>query len=796
MLRLTTRQIITEQVDVRDPTVGYEALSILEDEKEFSTVPYKEGSILINTGPRMDQEQEIEEPKGWQYDIKRWGSVFDLKLPTLPKLSDPDLQGIPESEFFKSGVGSSSIGDLHVKRITELLEINKRLWIPIVKNGNYFRHRTDFFFYSDHSIVQNIDRNDNLDNRNYLELSNVPRVETPILAASFERDSFTRTITYKDRFEQRVDFSGIYIGGEEQETVTAGGRILWDNVDPNKKEFIVDQNIDKVTRLFFNRDYYQTIGIDVSSYADLLTCEYIGTSTGSGHEIISGDELYFHSQLFYLKYLPIVATSVRLYVYDETTYEEWTRVDSWWDMVLSSQLNQYYIDEDLGILHVASQNPQHLPSIGQHLAVKYDYTLRVEYEDSSDNEDTEAWNADVNPITQTLNQGFVCITHENLDPASITLTINKQRIIGSTPPAYGPIYAGSDYASLKANVKNITGVNLANIPVTFTMVPTSLGYLNGSSHSMSVTNGEGNAFSSYQPPTSADSIGYYSTIVRNCTNPAYSSYREIVLTSLDPLLEGEEENIFTYQVLKDDILSGYKTVDDFLLEMYQEDTPAWVTDAETYIRWSEEMILKYDLRDFVEPSAENVSVAGRKVIIYQINGEDYHEADAIYPVTGSLGAAVPVKPILVEQISGLGDGTDGLWRLIYPAGAIPDCGPSEDIGAYWIVANKHVDFQAHCWSPYYNREIYSNIIRAKIALPDYMTGEYINSLGEKIPFGWKLVSDQDIVASALDGVIFITINPYSGPHEIIDLVNNTGGNDVWANAPFRTVGFQFLITEL
>jgi hypothetical protein len=793
LLRFSTLQLISEPVPITETVTGFED-PYIEDPPEGTSIPYGDGELLVRTRLDIDYEKD-NKPKGWLYDIKRWGSVFDVKLPTLPRLMDQDTTGLAESIYFRSGVGEISTGDLYIKSISEFIEDNKKVWLPIVKNGFYYRYQTEFFYYSDDSIVQNINRDNNIDGRCYLELNSTPRIMTPILAASFTRNPTTYAINYLHKFNQKTSFTGLYSGGEEQETVTDAGRILWDNVDITKREFIIDQTISGLTRLFFNRDYNVQIGVDVSEYADIEACEYIGTSTGSGHEIFLSDDFVVHAQLYYLRNFPVSPANFKLYVYNNSTYTEWIRANSWWDMVLSSQSNQYYLDEDLGIVHIASTSVSGLPVIDYNLAVRYNLTLRVEYEDSYDNENIIAFNSNISPVTQSLNQGFVCITHENLDAANIVLTINKPRITSTGRALYGPISIGSDYASLKANVTSASGVNLSNIPLTFTMAPTTVGYLNGGISASAITDSNGNAFSNYQPPVSADSIGYYSTICRACTNPSYSSYREIVISQQDLNLTGQEEYIYLYQILKDDILLGYKTVDQYLASIYYENTPAWVVDATTYARWKEEMILKYDLRDFVEPTSENVPVAGRKVIVYQISGVDNNDPTAIYPTTGLTGAVVPVKPILVEEISGVGDGTDGFWRLIYPAGAIPACGETEDIAAYWIVSHKYIDFQAHCWSPYYNREIYSNIIRAKVILPDYMLGEYINALSQKIPFGWKLVSENDNIASGLDGATFITINPYSGPYEILDLVGGTGSTEEWASAPFRTVGFQFYISS-
>jgi hypothetical protein len=176
---------------------------------------------------------------------------------------------------------------------------------------------------------------------------------------------------------------------------------------------------------------------------------------------------------------------------------------------------------------------------------------------------------------------------------------------------------------------------------------------------------------------------------------------------------------------------------------------------------------------------------------------DNYDATAIHPVTGELGATMPVRPVLVEKITTPGDTYEGKWRAIYPKDAVPDCDPadpSNNVGGYWLASTMSVTFQASCFSPYYNRTVYSNELSARISIPDYLLGVYTNEYLQKIPFGWKLPTNTDSVASGLNGATFITVNPHQGPYKILDLVNGTTDDD-WASSPFNTVGFKFEITE-
>ena len=736
-----------------------------------------------DTRPYVGFEHLTDTPDGWLYDIKRWCSPFDLKLPFLPRLSDSSIQGVSEEDYFKSGVGSVDLGDLYVKEIKEFNTNNQRDWYPIIQPGHYFRLNTGYYYYSDDSRVQYVDPNDNRSNRNYVELDVTPKFETPILAANFIRDPSTKIVKYHTKLNQTYGFTGIYSSGEEQETVSELGKITWANVDTTKREFLVDHTIDGLTRLFFNRDYVNTIGVIPQQYSDLGACEYLGISTGMQY------------QVFYLERFPVIADNTfHLYIADSNSWEEWNQVDSWWDLFTTdwtyNTRNRYFVDKDLGIVYFGSSENGGVPILGRYIVARYRTTIRIEYEERDRPNEIIAKDANTNPVTQTVNEGFICITHSELEPAFITLGIDKTKIQGtSNPSEYGPVVVGSDYAILKAIVTSPSGIPVPKSQVGFSFSPSDTGFLNGSTSSVSVTNASGSAFSNYQPPVSADSLGFYSITVRDTTNPYYPGAREVIIKLAETGLTGKEEDIYLYQILKDDVILGYDNLDSYLLSLYTADTPSWVHDATDYARWKTEMILKYDLKDWVTP-VEGQAIEGRKVVVYQIGGSDNYDSGAVNPITGQPGAVVPLRPLLAEKITTAGDTYEGFWRLIYPANSIPNIGVAS-IGGYWAIASRLVTFQAHCWSSYYNRYIYSNEIICRVTLPRYLLGEYLNSLGEKVPFGWKILGDNDNVAAGLNGATFITINPHQGPYEIIDIVGGTGGTDEWVDGAPNTLHFQF-----
>ncbi len=84
--------------------------------------------------------------------------------------------------------------DLKVKYLEEKFFNHERFWVPIVRNGWYFRFNTDFFYYSDNSQVEYIDTANNVDSRNFMTLSATPTTGSPITAASFKRDLSTGVV--------------------------------------------------------------------------------------------------------------------------------------------------------------------------------------------------------------------------------------------------------------------------------------------------------------------------------------------------------------------------------------------------------------------------------------------------------------------------------------------------------------------------------------------------------------------------------------------------------------------------
>lgn len=747
---------------------------INRDTLDFDTSQHVYGRA--STLPFIGFENAEDLPSGWLYDIKRWCSPFDLKLPTLPKLTCPSKQGISTSEFFECGV-RDEVYDLEVEHIEEIFFNHERQWIPNISHGWYYRYDTDYFYYGDNSRIQYVDPSDNVDGRNIIELDVMPMPGIPILASSFKRDRTTKVITYDLRVDQVGRFTGKYVNGVQSNTyVDSTNTILWDNINTDKREFILDiKSYSDRAILRFARDLTRSVGVVPVSFSDL----------GAGDELGVSD--YTEDQIFYTERFPIVPDSFKLFVVNVDpvspgyhTWVEWDRVDTYKELEnegISTPFTNYYLDSDIGRV-VFKTVGSGIPADGTCLVAIYDTTLRVEYEEANYPTEIVAYDADVNPVSQTINQGFICITHEHLVPAKISLVTDKTKMQFVLPTTYGPVYIGNDWALLRAEVLSDTDQPVPNIEVTFNLVPITIGYIGGSSNGTSygATNEDGYAYSSYQSPSDSEQMGFYATRADSVQGDT------LVLDNEDAGLTMDDD-IYLYKVLKDDPLLGATDLDAYLPELPNSVTMWPYPSAEyniAYAAWRANVIQEYNLEDW-NPNIPN----GRKVVVYQ------WDSQAINPVVPGVGAFVPTRPLSIDEPGG---------RLTYPPGALLPSDPYypaayppyyQDIGAYWIVCSKYIEIQASCFSPYYNRTIYSNIIRMKVLLPRYLLGEYINEQLYKIPFGWKLYESIDKNhAAGLDGATFLTINPHSGPYKIVDWTIDVNDDGV----PDGLQGYSYALT--
>ena len=146
-------------------------------------VVYTDDRPLPLLGPDSPDGEETFAP--WKWDDRIWTDErYENSELAIPSIGDPEIRGL-SSSFFQSGVGGQN--DLKVKKATKVFQQGNEKWTVQIRHGDYFKYYRKRFLFPDESIVQNIDDTENEDNRNVLQLSEIPRDGSVIWAAIWKR---------------------------------------------------------------------------------------------------------------------------------------------------------------------------------------------------------------------------------------------------------------------------------------------------------------------------------------------------------------------------------------------------------------------------------------------------------------------------------------------------------------------------------------------------------------------------------------------------------------------------------
>lgn len=650
-------------------------------------------------GPESDNP-----PPGWRWDYRHLAE--DLVQETLPApgLKSSHLGRLPEWYWDNGPPEGKTRESLKVEEVLPLFRKERDRWVPQIHRGPVNIHRDFQYLFSDDSVVETLSWSSvDVGQRSTHTLSRDLRANSPISACIYRRVE-GENLPWRN-YVRRQRFTGLLDSSGSERLTREGDTIYWSAVDTTKSEF-VSYVYDDSVRLIFNKHAGETITSTsaITELDDFNDLEYLGDASGED------------SQKLTSKYYPLSDDAyLEVYVVDTSadTWQQYTVVSSF------TGANQVKVDTDLGILTFGSVSSGGTPpSIGQAVYLRYRTVPRIEYEEDGYGNHLSAVDADVNPLGQVLNRGFVVLSRGESDIAEITLETTKP-VYGGTQDSYGPVYVGSDYAPLIATVYSSSGEVVPNVEVTFNLLSTPFfGSLAGFGNRLQKrTAHDGTARTSYIPPVSADDLGVY----------AFSVSGGNTITVGRDIYFDDAQDVYTYHVLKDDPVVGKAGADT----------------AAGEVEWN--------------AGPPN----GRKVVLYKWS------TSAINPVSGSLGAYVPIRPASI---------TDGNVLTYSDTLESPDpSSSSTNLGAYWLVSDRYMVVQAVAYSPRYNRTIYSNQMSLRVALPDYMKGSYVNDSLQEIPFGWRLTGAGYDVASAVDGATYITINPVAGPYPIVDII----GGETW-----------------
>lgn len=696
------------------------------------------------------------------------------------------------------------------------------LWSPEVNHGYYYQFNEEDYLFSDDSqlsfgvfsgIVYGLPASGISSSGTYtlaegfskIDIGSDPlKVGVPVRIDQYSWNELAGSYSVSRSIKKRVYFTGkrdpdsnalLETWDFDRDTV------IWDAVDRNVDEFII-VNSGTNYELILNKNFTEQVG----SLTDLPNnLEVMGISTGDD------------AQQFHLAFAPIDRTSpLSVYSYLTTSgiITTWSGVS--FEETIPSGVHAVKVDYDLGILEFADTELASgalIPGIGHTISATYYKTVKAEYELENTENTVLATEVNINPIYRRSAQGFIYLKNESAEPTHITLKAENLESLGLADLAnlYGPLYIGNAFATLIATVFDSNNISLEDQLVTFFITTTpSIGNIGSSSsnRTRSVTDLNGQARAFYTPPRTIYDLGEYvlASNWSSSNNPIASGFlpntteflsisSAIKLNTHNLSIKGDVKDIYLYEVRIDDQILGYRNLNFDISEaaqtnelyksFFDEEDIFGVTgltssgtlytgpNGFTSADWESERRLTWDLE---RPNIFGGGLTeGRKVLVAQL------DPIALDPHTITSG--ISLAPALPIEINKLGNTEfeliyDTSISLIPQPTASLEINPSGTLYSYFVVAPTNLRIQASVFNRRLNRNILSNEIEIELRIPTYLKGTWIidainqNHINEidsrlanivannqRMPLGFRLRSSNITLASALDGVTFLDINP-------------------------------------
>jgi len=733
----------------------------------------------------------------WQWDDRIWTDKdYENSDLAIPVLGDTSIRGLSKT-YFQPGIGDGA--DLEILDTKVMRQESIDHWTVRIRHGEYFGNNVRRYLFADRSEVQYVDKADNEDSRNVLELDQVPRHSSPIWATIWQRDSLGDPYLYKFIYKRQI-FSGEYDSDGEKDTVDENGDVVWDNVDLAKDEFIVvwPTTKDGPPTLYFNKDYTFLVGLESLSHADDLDyCDFIGVSTGNTDQVL------------FTKYFPLHDGTVVVYydTYDNEAPE--AEYDGEGNLINGADC-PYEIDLDRGEITF----PGTPPAAGAKIYIKYETTIEVEYEPEYCNNYRTADEINLNPIISHTDRGFLYLTGQDLRVAYITLESDAPEI---QDDIYGPLDLGSGYCFLIATAYNARGQPVPGAEVSIYLdTQTSVGingYINGASASPTspvtgVTDANGQFRVVYSAPRSIESAGQYIL---------HSSYTDnadtLTVLWADGITASALEDVYVYQVYDDDRmqpwtipgLNGQPGYGGRKVVLYKWTKEGELGGGETGERnWQD----VDGITTYIHPRTGEIGTympicpiakSGNDLVF--ANDLPFTE-DSATPweagISYLIGDPVWHNPTINWYIS-LSDHTSSLeneppnvtyWE--------PTTSSAGSLVAYWLASGRQISVYAKCYSYLYNNWVYASPIELRLSIPDYMKGTYvvddITSI-TRTPYGFR-IHDNNSAASGLGGATYLSINPAVGIWPVLWEGEATGEYEDAGPFAVNSIGYTFTVNVL
>lgn len=659
--------------------------------------------------PHPGTNKEIE---GFQWDFRNWPDDKELEaISYAPSIWDPSKDFIP-SEEFQSGIGDNN--DLLLLSIDKSEAQNKEVWIPRVQHGYFYVEDQEWYLFSDDFQAQSFNKNQTYSGLQYVNLKYDLKPAIPIQVKRYKYNSLTGEYGIDLNLRKKVDFSGKKVSGIEQTTITTQGIVILSNIDTTKEEFIVSDRFGLRPRILLNKDYSANVGgamtLTVSgtvATGSLDNLEVVGIGDGTATE-------------FHTEYSPIDPSGViQLFTWSSTnSISQWTRINNTASFTNGAS-KEFKLDENLGIIsfgtYESSTGAGLVPQAGTKIAITYPKGLQVEYEPKDSRDYILANTADVNPLHNATEKGFIKLSTEIADAGSISLSVDL-------PVQFGTgaflIDAGNTTGEVIATVYDSEGEVLEGAQVFFELLDPIVGnFTNGDDTTSSISNTNGEATAFYAPPVSIDALG------KATTNVSYDGGTNTTTISIDGLSPPDTvSGVFLYKVMKnDDVLGMAESAEATHYANFFTDENIIGTTAnqsyETNRRITNSLLTPklYSNGDIT---------TGAKIILFSIDNAviDSHRG-AQYPGT----VYAPIMPISVQNT---GSNQNPQMKLIY-AGNIPAPDGATDFKSYFTVGESTTLARAYIINKKNNKKIYSNTVTFSIQIPKAANGVLIaNTLAD------------------------------------------------------------------
>lgn len=621
-----------------------------------------------------------------------------------------------------------------------------------------------------------------------LQVGNPSLTTVPVVQESWENkgESVAGRIVYSDYFPivGDVAVAGVVDDGSGGVTVETYTEVNdWSGTGASDLHFILDRDLG----IFYLSGYAppdQYLNEDIDAAATAVPAVFLpgtefGNVPGSGEITINAETIQFTE-----------SDTGNMYGLTRSAPAAHTQGD----VISFTQQGTYAGDGvgETGTIYIAYQ-----------AGVRADYETVDGLERRSSN--YASW-LNLHPLRRLDSDGVLQLSASTLSVDSLELEIDAPLIAAAL---YGPSFFSYTTNRLTARALDAGSNPVSDIDITISILPDGAfdgpGLLNSQGKSYTgLSNLKGEVYSLYNAPwQQADS----ETIITdsefdNTTNVGGLGGNDTVITMPFGLNLLSESDVWLYQILKVDPTLGTAG--------YETQSGAQASDVDgNYIEFDEWIDPEvYDLGTVYmvdgiggEAVVEIVNIDAKKT--WDSVGKVYtHNTKVYYSGTALVGATVYYvieKDALQWDPSTL-LGTPAFLRgsrvLVYKeeGGAFeplrPDAfsadktqlyfydvelttpdldDPSNNVGAYGVVTNRVVSFQAACTDPASGREVQSNIVRLLVRLPPSLIGDH--QFESQQSWGFRIAGDSTD-ASALGGANYWALNPLAQNINRLALTSN------------------------